>query len=80
MLLVDEHVVVRKGLRALLEREPGIEGAGEAEDGEQAVRAANRLRPDVILMDLEMSGFGGVDRTSCRPQLMESRASAGRRS
>jgi DNA-binding NarL/FixJ family response regulator len=63
VLLVDDHVVVRKGLRALLDREPGIEVAGEAEDGEQAVHAADRLRPDVILMDLEMAGVGGIEAT-----------------
>jgi len=63
VLLVDDHAVVRKGLRALLEREPGLEVSGEAEDGEQAVRAADRLRPDVILMDLEMPGIGGVEAT-----------------
>jgi NarL family two-component system response regulator LiaR len=63
VLLVDDHAVVRKGLRALLEREPGVEVTGEAEDGEQAVRAADRLRPDVILMDLEMPGLGGVEAT-----------------
>jgi NarL family two-component system response regulator LiaR len=61
VLLVDDHAVVRKGLRALLDREPGVEVAGEAEDGEQAVRAAERLRPDVILMDLEMPGIGGLE-------------------
>ena len=63
VLLVDDHVVVRKGLRALLDREDGIEVAGEAEDGEQAVRSVERLRPDVILMDLEMPGVGGVEAT-----------------
>jgi NarL family two-component system response regulator LiaR len=63
VLLVDDHAVVRKGLRALLEREPGIEVAGEADDGEQAVQAADRLRPDVTLMDLEMPGIGGVEAT-----------------
>jgi DNA-binding NarL/FixJ family response regulator len=63
VLLVDDHVVVRKGLRALLERESGIEVTGEAEDGERAVRAADRLRPDVILMDLEMPGIGGTEAT-----------------
>jgi len=61
VLLVDDHAVVRKGLRALLDREAGIEVAGEAEDGEQAIRAADRLRPDVILMDLEMPGMGGIE-------------------
>jgi NarL family two-component system response regulator LiaR len=63
VLLVDDHAVVRKGLRALLDREPTIEVVGEAEDGEQAVHAASRLRPDVILMDLEMPGMGGVEAT-----------------
>jgi len=63
VLLVDDHAVVRKGLRALFEREPGIEVVGEAEDGEQAVRTVERLRPDVILMDLEMPGMGGVEAT-----------------
>jgi len=61
VLLVDDHAVVRKGLRALLDRESGVEVSGEAEDGEQALRAADRLRPDVILMDLEMPGIGGVE-------------------
>jgi two-component system, NarL family, response regulator LiaR len=63
VLLVDDHAVVRKGMRALLDREPGIEVVGEADDGEQAVRAADRLRPDVILMDLEMPGVGGIEAT-----------------
>ncbi|HLG69101.1 MAG TPA: response regulator transcription factor [Chloroflexota bacterium] len=61
MLLVDDHAVVRKGLRALLEREQGIDVAGEAENGEQAVQAANDVDPDVILMDLEMPGIGGIE-------------------
>jgi NarL family two-component system response regulator LiaR len=63
LLLVDDHAVVRKGLRALLDRQSGIEVTDEAEDGEQAVRAADRLRPDVILMDLEMPGIGGIEAT-----------------
>lgn len=60
---MDDHAVVRKGLRALLDRESGVEVSGEAEDGEEAVRAAERLRPDVILMDLEMPGLGGIEAT-----------------
>ena len=63
VLLVDDHAVVRKGLRALLDREAGIEVAGEAEDGEHAVRVADRVRPDIVLMDLEMPGMGGVEAT-----------------
>ena len=63
VLLVDDHAVVRKGMRALLDREPGIEVVGEADNGDQAAHAAERLRPDVILMDLEMPGTGGIDAT-----------------
>lgn len=63
VLLVDDHEVVRKGLAALLEREPGIEVAGEADSGERALQVVDRLRPDVILMDLEMPGMGGVEAT-----------------
>ena len=72
VLLVDDHAVLRKGMRALLEREPGLEVVGEAEDGEHAVHAAERTRPDVILMDLEMKGMGGIEATrqitSARPE------------
>jgi two-component system, NarL family, response regulator LiaR len=63
VLLVDDHAVVRKGLRALLEREPGIQVVGEAEDGERAVQLAERLRPDVVLMDLEMPVLNGTEAT-----------------
>src|ERR1044071_9592120 len=50
-------------MRALLDREAGIEVVGEADNGDQAVHAADRLRPDVILMDLEMPGTGGIEAT-----------------
>ena len=60
VLLVDDHAVVREGLRAFLELQDGIEVAGEAGDGEQAVAEAARLRPDVILMDLVMPKLDGV--------------------
>ena len=63
VLLVDDHAVVRKGLRALLDREPGIEVAGEAESGEQALQLLEQLRPAVVLMDLEMPGIGGIEAT-----------------
>jgi two-component system, NarL family, response regulator LiaR len=60
VLVVDDHFVVREGLRAFLELQDGIEVAGEAGDGEAAIREAQRLRPDVILMDLAMPGLDGV--------------------
>jgi NarL family two-component system response regulator LiaR len=60
VLLVDDHAVVREGLRAFLELQDGIEVAGEAGDGEEAVAEAARLRPDVILMDLVMPKLDGV--------------------
>src|SRR5262249_11562617 len=60
VLVVDDHLVVRKGIRALLATEPGVEVVGEASDGAEAVFQAARLRPDVILMDLVMPQMGGI--------------------
>jgi NarL family two-component system response regulator LiaR len=60
VMLVDDHGVVREGLRTFLELQDGIEVVGEAEDGEQAVREAERIEPDVILMDLVMPVLDGV--------------------
>jgi DNA-binding NarL/FixJ family response regulator len=60
VLLVDDHAVVREGLRAVLELDGGIAVAGEAADGEEALDAAERLRPDVVLMDLAMPRRDGV--------------------
>lgn len=61
ILIVDDHVVVRAGLRALLEGEPGFEVVGETGDGADAVRLVQRLSPDVVLMDLRLSETGPVD-------------------
>jgi len=63
VLIADDHSVVRKGIRALLETEPGIRVVGEAEDGEDALHKALALRPDVILMDLVMPKLDGVKAT-----------------
>jgi DNA-binding NarL/FixJ family response regulator len=60
VLLVDDHAVVREGLRTFLELQEGIEVVGEAGDGREAIAAAARLRPDVILMDLVMPRLDGV--------------------
>jgi NarL family two-component system response regulator LiaR len=60
VLVVDDHAVVREGLRTFLELQDGVEVVGEAGDGEAGVREARRLRPDVILMDLTMPGRDGV--------------------
>jgi DNA-binding NarL/FixJ family response regulator len=60
VMLVDDHLVVRRGLRGFLELLRDIEVVGEAEDGAQAVALADRLRPDVILMDLLMPVMDGL--------------------
>jgi NarL family two-component system response regulator LiaR len=60
VLIVDDHAVVREGLRTFLGLQDGIEVVGEAADGEEAVRRAGALRPDVILMDLVMPRLDGV--------------------
>jgi two-component system, NarL family, response regulator LiaR len=60
VLVVDDHAVVREGLQTFLELQDGIEVAGEAADGEEAIALAERLRPDVVLMDLVMPGLDGL--------------------
>lgn len=60
VLIVDDHAVVREGLRTYLGLQDGIEIAGEAANGREAVAEAERLRPEVILMDLEMPELDGV--------------------
>jgi DNA-binding NarL/FixJ family response regulator len=60
LLIVDDHPVVRDGLRGMFSADPRFEVLGEAGDGAEAIVAAERLRPDVILMDLRMPGTDGV--------------------
>lgn len=64
VLIADDHPVVRGGLRALIETLDGLEVVGEAADGEAAVREAQLLRPDVVLMDVRMPGVDGVSATA----------------
>jgi DNA-binding NarL/FixJ family response regulator len=61
VLIVDDHPVVRQGLRSFLESREGIEVVGEAADGEAAVTEAERLHPHVVLLDLAMPGASGLE-------------------
>jgi len=60
LLIADDHLIVRQGLRLILETEDGFELVGEASDGAEAVQLAGELQPDVILMDLRMPGMDGL--------------------
>lgn len=61
VLLVDDHQVVRRGLRTFLEVQDDIEVVGEAADGAEGVARAEELKPDVVLMDVKMPGMDGID-------------------
>lgn len=63
VLLVDDHTLVRRGFRRILEDEPDIEVAGEASDGAEAIKLAEKLKPTVIVMDCAMPGVSGLDAT-----------------
>jgi DNA-binding NarL/FixJ family response regulator len=63
VLLADDHALIRKGFRLILDAEPDIEVAGEASDGTTAVSMASALRPDVVLMDVRMPGCDGIEAT-----------------
>jgi two-component system, NarL family, invasion response regulator UvrY len=62
-IVVDDHELVRAGLRRLLAEHPEVEVVGEAEDGEGALRLALADRPDIVLLDLNMPGLGGLETT-----------------
>ena len=61
IILVDDHAVVRAGVRRLLEQEPLFDVIGEAESGEKAYQLFGELNPDVMVMDLSMPGMGGLE-------------------
>lgn len=63
VLLADDHEVVRRGIRALLESRQDIEVVGEAVDGRDAVEKAKKLKPDVVILDITMAGMNGLEAT-----------------
>jgi len=63
ILLVDDHAVVRAGLRYLLDAQPDMTVIGEAGSGEEALRLIEELQPDIVLMDISMPGMGGLEAT-----------------
>jgi len=63
LLLVDDHELVREGLRRILAETPGMEVVGEASSGEEAIDLARSLKPDVVIMDVSMPGIGGLETT-----------------
>jgi DNA-binding NarL/FixJ family response regulator len=63
ILLVDDHRIIREGLRSLLENQPGMEVVGEAENGSNAIKLARELLPDAIIMDIAMADLNGVEAT-----------------
>jgi two-component system response regulator NreC len=64
VLLADDHLVVRRGLRSILERQSGIEVVGEAANGSEAVALSESLVPDVVIMDITMPHLNGIDATA----------------
>ncbi|MCJ7500230.1 response regulator transcription factor, partial [bacterium] len=63
VLLVDDHSIVRKGLRLLMEAEEDIAVVGEAGDGQKAIDLVRKLSPDVVVMDITMPGLNGIEAT-----------------
>src|SRR5262249_7857011 len=63
ILIVDDHAIVRRGIRALLESQPGWEVVGEATTGREAVELAARLHPDIVIMDLSLPELNGLEAT-----------------
>jgi two-component system response regulator NreC len=63
ILLADDHTILRAGLKMMLNAQPDMEVVGEAQDGRQAIQEAQRLQPDVVLMDITMPDMNGIEAT-----------------
>src|SRR4030042_3232409 len=63
VLLVDDHAIIREGLRSVLEKQPDVEVVADADDGRQAVELVRELSPDVVIMDVTMPRLGGIEAT-----------------
>jgi len=63
ILLVDDHGIVRQGLKALLEQQKDMKVAGQANDGQTAIELVEKLRPDIVIMDVTMPNLNGIDAT-----------------
>lgn len=63
VLIVDDHTILRQGVKALLDNQEGIQVVGEAQDGREALKITDEVKPDVILMDIAMPGLNGLEAT-----------------
>src|SRR5260370_28296308 len=63
ILLADDHTILRAGLKMMLNAQPDMEVVGEAQDGRQAIHEAQRLQPDIVLMDITMPDMNGIEAT-----------------
>lgn len=72
LLIVDDHPIVREGLAVLLEGTGEIEIVGQGANGQEAIRLAECLLPDIVLIDVQMAGMGGIEATACIRQIVPS--------
>jgi DNA-binding NarL/FixJ family response regulator len=72
VMICDDHALFRRGLIMVLESESGVEVVGEAEDGEESIRKAAELAPDVVLMDVRMPNVGGIEATRAIAEVVPS--------
>jgi DNA-binding NarL/FixJ family response regulator len=63
VLLVDDHAIIREGLRSLLEKQPDMEVLADTDEGRKAVDLVRQLLPDVVIMDVTMAGLNGIEAT-----------------